>query len=468
MYYLMRLIALLLCISHTYKMDANEVQYTDVVHKLPEQDRPRAQNVREKMIAQQKQFSQGLVHNNPREEKSPNSMAVIKTLRQRQNVDENTFMAIVDGIKGCRSLLRSQAGSAHTRVTMERDFTTNGTQGSLHCPFSEPKKTHSGIDTPAGKDDPQIPIEDAGGHEEACGHEDLDPIHAEQHERLSSQTSRSSTGQCSVSRCPIRFLDQHSPEEIAEYVERHKHEIPRSHAICVKRYQDAQNMRQLDAKYGGLPSMIRGLGVKHQAFLPNRQVNGGGEDDGQKSNSASTKRVENWADDVEPGPQQHEDDNRQSHFDRPLREVRVGESPSRPWGIPVPITHHPTVPFSGSVSVPKSTGQFNSSDHPTGQTSVELNHEAPSKPAGRCPFGHGAPKPPVDAVKPDSPGNKADHDDDDDEAVDADAPKAEDPTAVKSDTTSPAHVTFNGPVFFGYDAEQTARLMQQLGQLGQP
>jgi hypothetical protein len=29
----------------------------------------------------------------------------------------------------------------------------------------------------------------------------------------------------------------------------------------------------------------------------------------------------------------------------------------------------------------------------------------------------------------------------------------------------PAHITFNGPVFFGYSAEQTASLMQQLGNL---
>jgi hypothetical protein len=36
----------------------------------------------------------------------------------------------------------------------------------------------------------------------------------------------------------------------------------------------------------------------------------------------------------------------------------------------------------------------------------------------------------------------------------------------KTDTnTLPTHVTFNGPVFFGYSAEQTASLMQQLAQL---
>jgi hypothetical protein len=245
-------------------------------------------------------------------------------------------------------------------------------------------------------------------------------------------------------------LDQHSPEEIAEYVEQHKHEIPRSHAICVKRYQrDPQNMRQLDAKYGGLINMINGLSVKHQAFLPNRQTDGegGGDDPG----SASTELVEKWADDVDPltpGPQ-NEHDNRQGHFDRPLREVRVGESPSRPWGIPVPITQPPpaSMPFSGSVDPPPKPSEAT---------------EPPAKPAGRCPFGHDAPKPSAQTVEPELPdaqGIKLD--------TGTPKPKAQDLHTAQSEANSiPANVTFNGPVFFGYSAEQTASLMQQLGLLG--
>lgn len=420
------------------------MQYTVVVDKLPKQDRPRAMDVRERMLVQQKKLSLGLVHTP--EVDSPHAMDVINSLRQHQDVDENTFMAIVGGIKG---------------VALERDFTTtNGTQGSLRCPFSKSKGNQSALDTPKGKDDlPHTQIEDG------CGHEHADPIIAEQHERRSSQSlsAHSSTGRCPASRCPIRFLDQHSPEEIAEYVERHKHEIPRSHTICVKRYQrDPQNMRQLDAKYGGMPSMIRGLGVKHQAFLPHRQANGDEEEEGDGQHSTSPEHVEKWAEDVHPvtpGPQ-NEDENRQSHFDRPLREVRVGESPSRPWGIPVPIAHKQgmSVPFSGSVSGPKSTDpQFKTFD-PMAHNSAENHDEAFAKPAGRCPFGHGAPQPTADAAIPKKPENKPD------DAAVADAPRAEE--TVKSDTTSPAHVTFNGPVFFGYSAEQTARLMQQMQQLG--
>jgi hypothetical protein len=39
---------------------------------------------------------------------------------------------------------------------------------------------------------------------------------------------------------------------------------------------------------------------------------------------------------------------------------------------------------------------------------------------------------------------------------------------IPSTTSNPSHITFNGPVFFGYSAEQTASLMQQLGSLGKP
>jgi len=60
-------------------------------------------------------------------------------------------------------------------------------------------------------------------------------------------------------------MDQHSPEEIAKYFENHKHEIPRSHAICVNRFQrNGESMRQIDEKYGNLVNMIQGLGQKHK------------------------------------------------------------------------------------------------------------------------------------------------------------------------------------------------------------
>lgn len=167
----------------------------------------------------------------------------------------------------------------------------------------------------------------------------------------------------SVSKCPIRMLDERSPEEIAEYFEVHKHEIPRSHEICVRRYQsNAQSIRQLDAKYGNLVNMIQGLGVKHQSLLPTKEE----EDNSTEMDGKSMKKVEKWAEHVQKAPQfasverdplDHDDhqgelqlpseadqsyeDTREGHFDRPMKEIRVGESPSRPWGISVPAAGAP-------------------------------------------------------------------------------------------------------------------------------
>lgn len=148
----------------------------------------------------------------------------------------------------------------------------------------------------------------------------------------------------SISKCPIRMLDERSPEEIAEYFEHHKHEIPRSHEICVKRFQsNTESIRLLDAKYGSLVNMIQGLGMKHQPLLPTK----GDEEDLSEVDAKSTKKVEKWADNVKETPEEvdahsallanpSDTDAREGHFDRPLKEVRVGESPSRPWGISVP------------------------------------------------------------------------------------------------------------------------------------
>ncbi|EPS30897.1 hypothetical protein PDE_05850 [Penicillium oxalicum 114-2] len=483
-------------------------QYTNVTRLLPAQDRPRAMEVQQRLLDQQKELCEGLVQSKPAvEEQSLNSMEIMKTLVSHQNVDENSMRAIVDGIRGYKALVRADGSSPISAanscllargpdpsVSLEQDFTTNGPQGSLHCPFSKPTTPRPGSDMASGRrdDGPKIHIEDT------CGHDDLDPIKADQEERRSStapSAGRSSQGHCPVSRCPIRYLDKHSPEEIAEYVERHKHEIPRSHAICVKRYQrDPQNMRQLDAKYGGLINMIRGLSAKHQAFLPERETNGEGEVDEHSGPSSSPERVEKWAEEVDPvtpmPPTQPADD-RESRFDRPLREVRVGESPSRPWGIPIPLAEQPpataSYPFPGSADGP--TPPEASVAEPSGSSPRATK----VKPAGRCPFGHDASKPEMTASPP-APAPAP--------AAAATAPPPPAPPAApaahlespwsnwgnggltnKGEATGqggtpfgsgpppmdgqgiPTHVTFNGPVFFGYSAEQTASLLQQLVQL---
>lgn len=149
----------------------------------------------------------------------------------------------------------------------------------------------------------------------------------------------------SISKCPIRMLDERSPEEIAQFFENHKHEIPRSHEICVRRYQsNSQAIQKLDAKYGNLANMIKGLSVKHQPLLPSKEDD---EEDDAAIDTKSLRKVESWARNVDvvhegadmsnisktesSGP-----DDAQGYFDRPLKEIRVGESPGRPWGISVP------------------------------------------------------------------------------------------------------------------------------------
>lgn len=147
----------------------------------------------------------------------------------------------------------------------------------------------------------------------------------------------------SASKCPIRMMDERSPEEVAQYFEIHKHEIPRSHEICVKRFQsNAQSIQQLDAKYGNLVNMLQGLGMKHQPLLPAQEGTG----DYAEMDGKSAGKVEKWAKNVDETPADVQDvqhgrllpdtEGRQGHFDRPLKDIRVGESPSRPWGISVP------------------------------------------------------------------------------------------------------------------------------------
>ncbi|THC93750.1 hypothetical protein EYZ11_006758 [Aspergillus tanneri] len=265
---------------------------------------------------------------------------------------------------------------------------------------------------------------------------------------------------------------QHSPEEVAEYVEKHKHEIPRSHAVCVQRYQkDSQSMRQLDAKYGNLISMIRGLSVKHQAFLPKN-----GNSDARTS-SSSAERVEKWAEDVgfksdmEPSIKEEEEseEERKGHFDRPLREVRVGESPSRPWGIPVPFPPTPSRPHSPAAPVTASL--HHQSEKPLNNAVIDASSTAPlhgpshdmpdtELKAGCCPFGHGAP--PVDHAAPETETIR--NPDRMGEAPDTNGQEnGAHPDLQQRPRNTNASIFFNGPVFFGFPAEQTAAFLQQLG-----
>ncbi|CEL06738.1 hypothetical protein ASPCAL09910 [Aspergillus calidoustus] len=423
-------------------------EYLKLAEQLPGGIDSHTKIVSEKILSRRLQFDC------PRKQ-SLDALDVVKDLAESGNVGDSSLSAINDGVGLYKPLLNREAdvsltGMVATRAgSLERDFTTKGTRGSLRCPFTKSRHTSengvNGIEA-------ALPVTNG----DTCAYQHLDPIKEEQLERRSSQapSGRSSSARCPASRCPIRFLDQHSPEEIADYVERHKHEIPRSHAICVKRYSGSS--RQMDAKYGDLTNMIRGLSEKHQAFLPPGQH--------ARTASSSVGRVEKWAEEVNqnstPPTVEDEtlastepnDEDRASHFDRPMREVRVGESPSRPWGIHVPVSSAPVFDSAiQSSSVPDKSTDYPARDEPKA---------GPPK-AGRCPFGHGggAPSPDhpaidTETVRNDEPDTPNEGDQGDERQADA-PPKA-----------SAATIVFNGPVFFGFSPEQTATFMQQLAAMG--
>ncbi|KAI6093818.1 hypothetical protein F4821DRAFT_221523 [Hypoxylon rubiginosum] len=247
---------------------------------------------------------------------------------------------------------------------LEQDFTVEGRKGNLDCPFSQPKTEEKHDDAP-------------NSHPGSAPHDNQDPMCAAMYDDPTSQPA--------ASKCPIRYMDQHSPEEIAQYLETHKHELPRSHEVCVRRYQkNEEHIRKLDAKYGNLANMVEGLSKIHQPMLPEQDTRPQSEVE-----RTSHDRVETWAQTVSATPTddpdrtalEHnaEDLDRQSHFDRPLKEVRVGESPSRPWGISVPIydtpdgddIERPESPPPAPVHIPSS-----------------LPHQATPAKTGKCPFDH--------------------------------------------------------------------------------
>ena len=211
------------------------------------------------------------------------------------------------------------------------------------------------------------------------------------HEDLGSQPTASG-----AAKCPIRYMDHHSPEEIAQYLESHKHELPRSHEVCVRRYQkNEEHIRKLDAKYGNLANMVEGLSRIHQPMLPEQDTRPQSE-----VTRGSNERVENWAKAVsatttddpeltEPEPEQ-DDHERQGRFDRPLKEVRVGESPSRPWGISVPIYDSRTgagEPSERAESPPPAPVPMPTSLHPN-HPNPDHAHETPANGVSKCPFDH--------------------------------------------------------------------------------
>lgn len=376
---------------------------------------------------------------------------------------------------------------------IEKDFTTySGTPGRLYCPFASSNKRSSLGNAPMtngvnGVNGHRTPRGSSVSRGSISGRRSKrssfhDPIRAEIC-GFDDPNSGAPSVEGSAPLCPIRFLDQHSPEEVAQYFEKHKHELPRSHEICVKRYQSNEaSIRELDQKYGSLVTMIQGLGQVHQPMLPETPED---EPDQNDAGANPNDRVERWATTVAgslqgisgavDGNVEHdeavdeEEEDRQPHFDRPLKDVRVGESPSRPWGITVPDI--------------VGDGEAAKSDHTASprETPIPQMVDIPAK--GKCPFDHKAMKMggvaglmPVGASKPEMPipsslQPETGHPLPTPQVAPATSkplhplPKIPQPVTATA-SGQPAQIVFNGPVFFGYNMEQAMAMLQQIN-LGQ-
>ncbi|CAG8975470.1 hypothetical protein HYALB_00004786 [Hymenoscyphus albidus] len=271
-----------------------------------------------------------------------------------------------------RSNMRLSARRTSLSTVLEQDFTVPGKKGSLSCPFTRPASPKVG--STMGSQTLLSPTAVEG--KDTTPHQSADPICAAMYAETRASPPPSATG--SAAKCPIRYLDQHSPEEVARYFETHKHEIPRSHEVCVKRYQrNEHDIRQLDAKYGNLVSMIQGLGQTHKRMLPTDAEN-----EEEELERTYNERVENWAttvsadgigqDEDDEEQRQDDEDDRASRYDRTMKPVRVGESPSRPWGISVPMFNPPS-----------------EEQRPASPPAAPVSAEHIPKPTGKCPFGHG-------------------------------------------------------------------------------
>lgn len=276
--------------------------------------------------------------------------------------------------------------------------------------------------------------------------------------------------------CPIRFLDQHSPEEVATYFEKHKHELPRSHEVCVMRYQsNEEQIKELDAKYGNLVSMIQGLGQKHKVMLPEEPT----EEDEGREDAISDEKIRKWASSVSAQAPDvvdatEEDEERLPHFERPVREVRLGESPSRPWGIQVPAKYlddHADAASSRSSKPAEVPVPAPAPGAP--KTTAGPTKPPAERPAGKCPFDHTAmkgikgvslpPNPHKPVITEPQQGATQPTKESTPQVLPDTAPETETKTAAASSSPSPAPIVINGPIFIGYSPEDAIRILRESG-----
>jgi hypothetical protein len=382
---------------------------------------------------------------------------------------------------------------------LEQDFTVPGTPSRLDCPFAsmERRKLSSHAASVVSRYKPESVgqprtsgsrINSRRGSSSARNSV-VDPIRevcAMDSHKKKPDAAPSVQGSSTDKVCPIRFLDQHSPEEVAAYFELHKHELPRSHEICVKRYQsNEEQIRELDAKYGNIVSMIQGLGQKHVSLLPENlgDDHHDAEQDFDDDERASHEKIRKWASTVYTGPDAPAEDKeggeteeeRLPRFDRPLRDVRLGESPSRPWGIQVPIDVQDRAESVSPIVAAAAEPQVS-------QPPLETQSE---KPKGRCPFGFDQQKPseeekevePVSGPVAKPAQEQVVTPDANTEAkptfvrqsqFEASAEKrvAEQPVFIKTEAgeqkNEAAQMVFTGPVFIGYSVQEAMTVLQSM------
>lgn len=367
-------------------------------------------------------------------------------------------------------------------ASLEQDFTTSGTPSKLGCPFAANSGRQSPLATPRSS---VSRMSQRGRRSKRPSFND--PIRAEIC-GMDDPASASGSVEGSTGVCPIRFLDQHDPQDVAKYFEKHKHELPRSHEVCINRFQsNAQSIEELDRKYGDLVSMIQGLGQKHQDYLPEEPEDVDIAVTVPEDEAKTDVKVEKWATAVTAsletsltGEDEHEvpesapEDTRSPRFDRPLKEIRVGESPSRPWGIHVPAKYT-------DVRSSSSAGSAATASPPLPLDTSRPIDQTPPKKVGGCPFGHmvkasgskvqelDVPAETAQAPLTDAPvSNLA-------QAADCSIPieqpepepkREPEPNSKSVPSPSPTTPTvvpqmiFNGPVFLGYSPEQLAILLQ--------
>lgn len=395
------------------------------------------------------------------------------------------------GQEGSSSMMPSISESP-----LEQDFTVEGKPSQLGCPFASMSRKKLSSHAASvlsrynqtgslGASTPPSVTSRVNGKESLSRRQSrresmVDPIKAEicglsDHDEAPLQSDIAASKPPSVKIpqvenadagvCPIRFLDQHSPEEVATYFEKHKHELPRSHEDCVMRYQGGDQIKELDAKYDSIVAMIQGLGQKHKDYLPEEPE----DEEGDSSSHLSVEKVRKWASSVSaqaPGGDEHDDDDeeeRKPHFERDLRDIRVGESPSRPWGIQVPLQYLEAQSNASSKPVQISSpglGEALAKD-------LEASKPQTGRPPGKCPFGHGASgatRPSVGVTA--QPFGPAEPSPQQPEHTVADAKpvqgsKEEKATFLRTEHGSP--MVFNGPVFIGYSVEDAVKILKDSG-----